>query len=235
MKTASVVRLSLHPNLCPDMDSKLSFALSFSIVLAAVIGIIRFNQVNKSFYPFIYLCWLALFEEMIAFVLLQSGYSSMLPSNIYVLIEALLLTWQFRLWGSFERRRKMYPLLMYAFLILWMLDNFIITSTIHEVSSYSRIGFSLALVILSIDQINRMIVRERKSFLTNAKFLICIAIIIFFSYKITIEVFYLYAVRQKSSSAFFVNIYNIQKYVNLLANLIYAFAALWIPRKKRYI
>lgn len=215
------------------MNQSLSFLFSLSILPAAILGVIRFNKINKSYYPFIYLCWLAVLVEIISYLLIRAGLFTQLPSNVYILIEALLLVWQFRLWGSFERRPRTYPILLTGFVLFWIVDNFFIAG-IHNTSSYSRIGFSLTLVILGIDQINRMIVRERKSFLTNAKFLICIAIIIFFSYKIAIEAFFLYAISQESTSAFVRNIFTIQKYVNLLANLIYAYAVLWIPRKKNF-
>ena len=215
------------------MNQSLSFLFSLSILPAAILGVIRFKEINKSYYPFIYLCWLAVLAEVVSYMANRASLPTQLPSNVYVLAEALLLVWQFRLWGSFERRPRMYPILLVGFVLFGIIDNFIIAG-IHNTSSYSRIGFSLALVILAIDQINRMIVRERKSFLKNAKFLICIAIIIFFSYKIAIEAFYLYAISQESSSTFVRNIFTIQKYVNLLANLIYAYAVLWIPRKKNF-
>ena len=153
------------------MNQSLSFLFSLSILPAAIFGVIRFKKINKSYYPFIYLCWLAVLVEIMSYLVIRAGLLTQLSSNVYILLEALLLVWQFRLWGSFERRPRMYPILMAGFVIFWIIDSFIITG-IHNTSSYSRIAFSLALVIIAIDQINRMIVRERKSFLTNAKFLI---------------------------------------------------------------
>ena len=206
---------------------------TFSIIIAAVLGVIRFKQIEPSYYPFIYICWLGLVAEIIAFAY-QAKSGSLLPSNIYVLLEGLFFVWQFKLWGSFQRRRWVYYLTLGAILALWIADNLIVR-TIHGLSSYYRIGYSFVLVILAIDQINKLIVSERKSFLTNAKFLICITIIIYFSYKLTTEIFYLEALGKESSSEFVGQIFSIQKYVNLFANLLYAYVILWIPRKKIFL
>ncbi|HTF30412.1 MAG TPA: hypothetical protein VK625_16280 [Flavitalea sp.] len=213
-----------------DIISNIS---TFSIIIAAVLGVIRFNQIEKSYYPFIYICWLGLLVEIIAFVFQKSS-GTLLPSNIYVLLEGLLFIWQFNKWGSFQRRPWLYFLSQGSIVVLWLIDNFFI-HTIHELSSYYRISYSVLLVVLAIDQINKLIVRERKSFITNAKFLICIGVIIFFSYKMTTETFYLYALRKSSSSEFVFSIFAIQKYVNLFANLLFAFVIIWIPRKKIFL
>jgi hypothetical protein len=174
-----------------------------------------------------------LLAEIIAYPLQIPG-GTLLPSNIYVLFEGVLFVWQFRKWGSFQKRPVLYLVLQAIIMLLWIIDNLFLR-TIHDLSSYYRIIYSLVLVILAIDHINKMIVRERKSFVTNAKFLICIAVIIFFSYKLTTETFYLYALEENSSSYFVNNIFAIQKYVNLFANLLFAYVVLWIPRKKTFL
>jgi hypothetical protein len=158
----------------------------------------------------------------------------LLPSNIYVLLEGLFFTWQFQKWGSFKRRPWIFYTVLGLISGLWIIDNFFI-ATIHNLSSRYRIGYSIVLVILAIDHINHLIVSERKSFLTNAKFLICIAVIVFFSYKLTAETFYLYALKEEQSSQFAINIFGILKYVNLFTNLLFAYVVIWIPKKKVFL
>jgi len=211
----------------------ISFISTFSILIAAVLGVVRFNVIEKSYYPFIYICWLALLIEIVAFFM-QKSVGTLLPSNIYVLLEGLLFTWQFRRWGSFQRRPWVFFVIQAALVILWGIDSLVI-NTIHKLSSIYRISYSVLLVILAVDHINKLIVRERKSFLTNAKFLICIGVIVFFSYKFTTETFYLYALEKDQSSEFVISIFAIQKYVNLFTNLLYAYVVLWIPRKKIFL
>src|SRR5687768_17450000 len=108
----------------------LSILSTFSILIAAVLGIIRFRVIEKSYYPFIYICWLALVVEIIAY-LMQKRNVSLLRSNIYVLLEALLFTWQCRKWGAFKERPWLFFVIQVSIGVLWFIDNFLI-KTIHE-------------------------------------------------------------------------------------------------------
>ena len=56
---------------------------------------------------------------------------------------------------------------------------------------------------------------------------------IFFTYRIFVEVSLMPVFR--ISNDFFHRVFDIQVYVNLLVNLIYAIAILCLPRKKTYI
>jgi hypothetical protein len=211
----------------------LSIVSTYSILIAAVLGVIRFRVIQNSYYPLIYICWAALITEIVAsFVQESSG--TLWPSNVYVLLEGLLFAWQFRKWGLFQRRPYLFYIIQSAITTLWFVDNFIL-HTIHELSSIYRISYSVLLVILAIDQINKLIVHERRRFVTNAKFLLCIGVIFFFSYKFTLETFYLYALEKSQNFEFVISIFAIQKYVNLFANLLYAYVILWIPRKKIFL
>ena len=211
----------------------LSIVSTYSILIAAVLGVIRFRIIQTSYYPLVYVCWIALIAEIVASVV-QKNSGTLWPSNVYVLFEGLLFVWQFRKWGSFHRREWMFYLIQVAITTLWIVDNFY-NHTIHELSSIYRISFSVLLVILAIDHINKLIVHERKSFITNAKFLLCIGVIFFFSYKFTLETFYLYALEKSQNFEFVISIFALQKYVNLFANLLYAYIILWIPRKKIFL
>ncbi|RYY22507.1 MAG: hypothetical protein EOO04_15680 [Chitinophagaceae bacterium] len=211
----------------------LSIVSTYSILIAAVLGVIRFRVIQESYYPLIYICWAALVAEIVASIVQKSS-GTLWPSNVYVLIEGLLFTWQFRKWGSFQHRPWLFYLIQAAITILWIIDSFFI-HTIDELSSIYRISFSVLLVILAIDHINKLIVHERRSFITNAKFLLCIGVIFFFSYKFTLETFYLYALQGSQNFEFVISIFAIQKYVNLFANLLYAYVVLWIPRKKIFL
>jgi hypothetical protein len=42
-----------------------------------------------------------LLNEIISFIVAQSGHSNSLNNNIYALIESLLIAWQFKEWDLF--------------------------------------------------------------------------------------------------------------------------------------
>jgi hypothetical protein len=61
-------------------------------------------------------------------------------------------------------------------------------------------------------------------------FLICNAFIIYFTFKILVEAFWLYGVNE--SVNFQAMVFDISSYINVFTNLIYALAVLWMPMKR---
>ena len=217
----------------PDMTSyKLFVVFSYSIVLAAVVGLWRYRKVTPEDRPFFYIVWTALLGEILNEVFSAKLHSSAISSNIYVLAEALLYTWQFYNWGSMLRRKRRFRLLVIFICMVWVLDNLILNRLDHT-NSLFRIISSFILVFLAIDEINKLITTERSSLLTNARFLISAGMVIFFSYKAIIEVFYW--INLPFSDSFYINVYIIMDYVNLFVNLIFALAALWIPTRQKFM
>jgi hypothetical protein len=205
---------------------------SYSITIAALIGVIRIKSIVHSYRPFVYLCILAVLNEVVSAYSIEQYQTNVINSNIYILLEFYLLLWLFRNWGLGQRRDLFYTIIGIGFTALWIADNFII-HPFQQFNSIYRVCYAIALIFLSIDQVNFIIVRENRNLLKNASFLICIAILIFYSYKGTVEVFYLLEI--KLSNTFYNNLFLILAVINLLANIIYAFAALWMPTKQRFI
>ena len=87
--------------------------------------------------------------------------------------------------------------------------------------------------MMSIHINNMLIVTYRKKLLKNPVFLICSGFIIYFTYKILIEAFWLYGL--KAGKGFRINVYLLLTWINLIVNLIYALAMLWIPKKPQHI
>jgi len=213
------------------MNETLVLVSSFSLVFAAVIGWIRFKKINPAYYPFLLCLWIGLVNEIISFIVIRNGKSNALNSNIYVLVESVLITWQFKKWGIFERHKNIFYLLILIFLLVWITENFIV-SKINYFSSYFRIVYSSALTLLSINQLNALLIREKKNILNNSVFLICVGFVLYYTYKVLVEAFWLYGLN--NSRDFRNNIYLILAYINLVANLIYAVAVLWMPTKHRF-
>jgi hypothetical protein len=204
---------------------------SFSIVLAAIIGGIRFRQINPAYYPFIICIWIGLANEILSYVVIKAGHSNAINNNIYILIESIFFTLQFKRWGLFQYNKWLFPSLIVLFLVAWLVQNLYI-SKITFFRSEFRILYSFALVLMSISQLNKILSREKKSLLKNSIFLICIGFILYYTYKIIVEAFWVYGLN--NSRDFRNNVYLILAYINLIANLIYAMAILWTPTKHRF-
>ena len=149
--------------------------------------------------------------------------------HFYCLSEALLYTWLFRNLNLFINA-KQYILLIGFLCAAWLTDNFIITKSTGFDSWFTLI-YSFIIVLMSITIMNRLIV-QNINLLTNSTFLICAALIIYFTLLALTELFWLYGLN--SSRGFRLNIYRIMAYINLSVNLIFALAILWMHRKQEF-
>lgn len=204
---------------------------SFSIGLAAALSLIRFTRIEQSFVPFVILVWLGLLNETISYILTHSGHSNAVNSNIYTLTESILLLWFFLLQGSFSANKRFFYVLTAIFIIAWVVEKFFL-SDIWRFSSYFTTFYSFCVVLLSIHTINRLIAGEPKYRAFNAVFLICVAFILFYTYTLLVEIFWIYGLN--SGPEFRVQVYRILALINLFVNLLYAVAIIWIPRKQEY-
>jgi hypothetical protein len=204
---------------------------SFSIGLAAALSLIRFTKIEQSFVPFVVLVWLGLLNESISYILTHSGHSNAVNSNIYTLTESILLLWFFLLQGSFSANKRFFYFLAAIFIAAWVVEKFFL-SDIRRFSSYFTTFYSFCVVLLSIHTINRLIAGEPKYRAFNAVFLICVAFILFYTYTLLVEIFWIYGLN--SGPEFRVQVYRILALINLFVNLLYAVAIIWIPRKQEY-
>ena len=218
------------------MDKQfLFFILSLSISFAAILGVIRFRKMDTAYHPFIYYTWLSLMIEIAVFVLLsfEMDDSVGVLLNISALTEFYLLASLFLNWGLFKRNKKFFYATIAFFFLLYF-------STIFERGYNKRnhlgsIANSFGLIFFSISAFNTMILNERINIFKNAKFWICIGIVIFYTCSILVSTGRVSFVKQHLSQDFIDSVWQIKAYSNLLVNLLYAVAVIWIPRKKNII
>jgi hypothetical protein len=210
---------------------ELSDLFTLSVLIGGLIAIFRFKKIRKEFYPFIYLIWIAGINELVSFVLIKTGHFNIINNNIYSLIEGLLLLWFFKLMNVFQRYKILFPILIIIFLVAWVSDNFVFHRFGTTFNSYYNIICSFILVLTAITAVNNIIVKERE-ILFNSFFLICVAIVIFFTYMILVEAFWLYGLT--ASQNFSTKVFDILSWINLLCNLIYALAILWMQKKQPF-
>jgi len=203
--------------------------ISFSIALPAALALVKFPCIEINYYPFVFLIWIGLFNEALSVILVYTIRNNTVNSNIYVLLEFILILYQFYRWDSISLHK------FYAFLgigiIVWFTDNTII-NMLTEDNSLFRIFYSFIIVFLSINQMNKIIVYEKRSLLKNTIFLICIAFLAYYGFKAFTEVFM--AFHLGFSDIFNRNVLIILYFVNLLSNILYAVAIVCIPTKQEF-
>ncbi|HVY74133.1 MAG TPA: hypothetical protein VG890_04845 [Puia sp.] len=204
---------------------------SYSILPAAVIACFRYSKVPADNRLFFLIVWVALFNEILSDIFAVTFGSSAVNGNIYVLVEAILYCLLFYRWQVQRRRKYVFWSLIGLLLVAWISDNLIL-HTVVQTNSLFRIVYSFILVFLALDQINQLITGERENLLKNARFLVSVGVVIFFTYKAIIELLFWLL---PFSKGFQFSIYILMDCVNLLVNLIFALAALWIPTKQKFI
>lgn len=207
-----------------------SIICSHSILIASVIACFRIKAVLKDYYPFIIMLWAGLLNETISLSLLYSGHSNTVNSNIFVLLEFLLILYQFYRWNY--SRRIMYLVIALAGISVWMADNFLLNS-IQQNNSVFRVFYSFVILLFSIDKINQLLVFENSNLKNNAMFLICITFIFYYVFKACVESFNM--IHLGLSRRFLQELWMILNFVNLITNLLFALATLWIPTRQKFI
>ncbi len=211
------------------MNKSDAFVLSLSILIPTVTGLVRYRNIPVSYRPLIYLLLIGLLNELVCYFFFYYT-SNAIPTNIYFLCEFLLFTIQFRKWRNILKRDWLYKALLVIMTGLWFFEN-IILQRINIFSPLFQVSYSFVLILIAVNQLNWLIVNEKNNIISNPIFITCIAIIIFFSYKVLMEVFYYYAPERLIKS----NIFAIEIYLNIVYNVILAIAILCIPRKRSFI
>ena len=205
--------------------------MSASIFITAIIGGIRFNKIDPAYYPIICCFWVASLNEIISFALAVNGCNTVINNNIYVLIESILVTIQFKKWGLFNNRQTAFTGIIVLLLISWIIENYY-NYTANTIHYYFRIMYSFIIVLMSIHLNTGIIYSWQRNLLSSPVFRFCIGFIIYFSCKIVVEAFWYYGTN--FSIRFLTNVYLILSWINLTVNFIYTSALLCIRAKKKH-
>jgi hypothetical protein len=213
------------------INYKIIAAGSYSIAIAAVIGWIRLPKLNKAYQPFILITSASLANEIISHILIQHKKSNAVALNVFGFFDAILWLWQFRKWTRVLKYHVVVHAAAFVLVLLWTLENIVLQKLFTFGSAYA-ITLSFSVVIFSIIELTRL-VAEKDKLITNAKFLICCGAILFYTYRILVEC--IYAPGFSKNEIFLANVFTILALVNLIVNLLFALAVLWIPGKQKFL
>lgn len=212
------------------------YLLSLSIIFAAIGGAIRFRKMDPSYHPFIYYALVSVFTETIVYIMTLNNYQDLLAPyvyNVFHLAEFFFLSWMFHNWGLFKRKKSLFIAINIFFLVLYISTMYM--RGYGKLNYFACIADSFALIFFSISAFNTMIVNDRVNIFKNAKFWICIGMIIYFTYFILVYTEKLSFLDIKRSPDLNQKIWFVQAISNVLVNFLYAIAVIWIPRKKNII
>ena len=214
------------------MDYTISVVLSFLIAVPAVIGCIRLKNIDATWCPFVFCLVAGLLNEIISFVLITSGRPNTIVYSIYGYVESALLIWQFALWRN-NGKATVYWLLFFCITVFRVVSFNGVLDGGPALDSYFIISYSFIIVVLGVNRMNKLIVATKDYLLKNPAFLICIGLVMFYSYSIMVEIFWLYGL--DASASFSARVYDILAFINLTVNFIFTLAVIWIPNKQKFI
>jgi len=190
---------------------------------------------DSAYYPLIYNAIVALLVEILNRILTEKGLTTafILVLNIFSYIDFFLFLWLFHNWGLFNRKKSTFITIAGIFFLIWLSESIFITG-LKKVNLYFFMLYVFALIFFSVNTFNKAVVHERSSIFKNPKFWICIGIIIFYSFFLLTVTTGLSLFRQNVSVQFRRDLQSISVYSNLLVNLLYAVAVIWVPRKKHF-
>ncbi|RYY67643.1 MAG: hypothetical protein EOO12_00345 [Chitinophagaceae bacterium] len=204
---------------------------SFSVILAVVLCALRLHIVQRRYFPFFLFLVMALSNEIASEITGRVLRTNAPNSDIYALIDSLIILWMFYEWRLF-RRKGLYLFLGALLIAVWVADT-LIWGSLMVFSSRFTILYSLLTVLMSVQYINHLIITEQRLTLRNPDFLICICLVVFYTAATIVEIFWFFGFDNSPTLAW--NIYMIVPVVNIIVNLTYALAVLWIPRKPAFI
>jgi hypothetical protein len=205
---------------------------SYSIVIAAIIGGVRFRKIDPAFHPFVFYTWLASLNEILSYIISEQGNSNVFNNNIYVLAEAFLITWQVKKWGIFYNNKGYYKALQSLLVVIWFYELFKLNDP-SKIHYYFRIFYSAIVVIMCMHITGKLLFAYTRPVYKNAQFLICLGYIFFFTFKILVETFWLLGI--DNTDTYLYGVYSLIAWINLFVNFIFIIALLWIPLKPNYI
>jgi hypothetical protein len=208
------------------------YLLSQTILLPGLVGLFRWSKIDAGFRPFVIICLTISLNETVRFILINTGRYDLTSYNIFLIITALLYVWMFERWGLFRNHPQRLYVIIGLLALFWIGEHFMVNGyQLHIRTPYIRMLFSMLQVFMAVSVVNGLIVSEKRSLLTNSRFLICAAIIIYYTYRILVDAFSL----QGLSRPFLENMADFNRYLVQVMNLLFLIAAIWIPRKKSFI
>jgi hypothetical protein len=177
--------------------------------------------------------WLGTLNEILSYIVVNILFlHNILNYNLFLIIDALLLFWQFEKWGLFGNNKKIAGFIYFVFSLFWMLENIFISKFNAGFNSYFRIFSSSLIVIMSIAMLNKIIMIEKKPLIRDSIFIVSGVLIVLFTYAFLTEAFIIYGVNM---NAFFsTNIYFIFNFVNFGCNILFALAIWYMPKKQAF-
>ena len=204
---------------------------AYSILVPFIIACIKIDRLNTIYKPFLFFVFAGFTSELLCSIHIWLHRPFYIVLNIYFLVQAYYVTWQFKNWGLFKKYWKVYWVLQAFYSLAWLLEDVYFDFTKY-ILSYFVIASNFIMAIMSISIINKLVIKVHGSLWKNPVFLICFAWLVFFTFSVLAETFFKYGLQVPEFAG---KIYRIVQLTNVVTNIIFGIAILWIPSKPKFI
>lgn len=205
--------------------------MAFSIFIPGILAILKFHNIRNIYRPFIYLIWIGCANEVISIYCAFRFHNNIANNIIYNFTESLFLLWFFKGLDIFYGKKHFLNFLIILFVGVWFTESCIANPFGSQYTSYFDSIYAFCVVMFSIDVINRVLLTET-DILRNPIFLICVTLIVFFSFQIVERMFWVYGL--KNTVDFRRGVQNIMIVVNFLSNFIFGISVLWMQKRRAF-
>ena len=206
--------------------------LSYSVLPAAIVGIYRYRTMTKEYRLFVWYLFAAFVNEVCSTVCNYCIHSNALNSNIFILIEWLVLLGFFRAIGSLQQR-ILYLTTMCIGVVVWLVEHLVYVN-LTTFTHVFRIAYACIFVFIAMFTLGKLAVQQHKSILNNASFIICCGLAIIYAYEAIVEVLYAMPFNTTASQAFELNVFLVPAIINVLCNIIFLIGCICIPTKQKF-
>jgi hypothetical protein len=198
-----------------------------SVIPALVLAILKFWG-NDLYRPFCFLIFLGGIIDISSLFTGNNGINNLGFYNILILSQYCLIIYQLFKWGFFNSRSYTSFVSIAIITILWTVETYKHSLT-GALNQYSLMFSSFFIVIFITIFINRLIFEKLNSLIIEARFLIAIGLLIYFTSNLIVFIF---AMPQfEISRVLFIKIWSIHDIINAFTNLIFAVGLLCIKKK----
>lgn len=164
-------------------NSVISAILVVHIAILLILGLLAlmsFYKTRPSHRPMIIFIWIIVAGDLIqSFSPLQQTLG---PAVVHLshLVEVMIVAWQAKLWGMFKKKPFLLPVLLGVFLACWAVEMF--TGPLMGRISWTRILFSLVIVMMAIRMLTGILVARPRFLFKNSAFLFCIGLMFYYAF-----------------------------------------------------
>ncbi len=202
---------------------------AFSIALPALVILARLPVLYKRYFPLLILFWTGLLNEITSYFVIVYHRNNMLNSNLYTLIEFLLFLWFF--YRLNECRKTAYLVPAVAGIVIWIADNRILHSLSQDNTLFRMVSF-VFIVYISMDKFTQLLLSGTNVPYRKTDLMLCVSFLVYYTYQAFILIFNIFPMAV--SGEFYQRLWVILSLLNIVTNITYTIAILWIPKRMPY-